>query len=113
MDIVRNGKQAKMGRKSPKERTKQMGLVEKPINFKSKGYGNLGRGSPKDLAKTYGNEGLEQAEDAQKNKMGQGSPRAMKWEWDVARPTLVSGDGWAADRLVGGLGRTSIPGQKC
>ena len=40
-----------------------------------KGYGSLGWGSPKNLAKTYGNEGLEWAEDAQRNKMGQGSPK--------------------------------------
>ena len=30
----------------------------------------------------------------------------------MARPTQVSGDGWVADRPVGGLGRTPIPGQK-
>ena len=41
-----------------------MGLVEKPINPKSKGYGNLGEGSPKNLAKPHGNEGLEWASDA-------------------------------------------------
>ena len=34
------------------------------------------------------------------------------WEWDVARLAQVSGDGWAADRPMGGLGRTPIPGQK-
>ena len=61
---MRNGKQAKMGCRSPKERTKQMGFVEKPINPESKVYGNLGWGSPKDLAKTHGNEGLEWVEDA-------------------------------------------------
>jgi len=62
--------------------------VEKPINPKSKEYVNLIRGSPKDLEKAHGNEGLKWAGDAQgmkwaknaqKNKMGQGSPKAMKW----------------------------------
>ena len=28
------------------------------------------------------------------------------WEWDVARLAQVSGDDWAADRPMGGLGRT-------
>ena len=46
-----------------KELSKQ-GLVEKPISLKSKGYGNLGWGNPKDLAKAHGNEGLEWAGDA-------------------------------------------------
>ena len=55
-----------------------MGLVEKPINPKSKGYSNLDWGSPKDLAKAHGNEGLKWVEDAQRNKMGQGSPKGMK-----------------------------------
>ena len=40
------------------------GLVEKPISLESKRYGNLGRGSPKNLAKAHGNEGLEWAGDA-------------------------------------------------
>jgi len=31
-----------------------MGLVEKLINLESKGYDNLGQGSPKDLAKLVG-----------------------------------------------------------
>ena len=30
----------------------------------------------------------------------------------MARPAQVSGDSWAANRPVGGLGRTPIPGQK-
>ena len=30
----------------------------------------------------------------------------------MARLAQVSGDGWAADRPMGGLGRTPIPGQK-
>ena len=30
----------------------------------------------------------------------------------MARLAQVSGDGWAADRPVGGLGRTPIPRQK-
>ena len=34
------------------------------------------------------------------------------WEWNVVRPTQSSGDGWAANRPVGGLGRTPTPGQK-
>ena len=62
--------------------------MEKPISLKSKGYGNLDRGSPKNLAIAHGNEGLEWARDAQgnemgrgcpKNKMDQGSSKAMKW----------------------------------
>ena len=40
-----------------------MALVEKPINLKSKGYGNLGWRSPKDFAKAHVNEGLEWARD--------------------------------------------------
>ena len=51
------------------------GLVEKPINPKSKGYGNTGQGSLKDLAKAHGNDEQEWAEDAQGNEMGQGSPK--------------------------------------
>ena len=34
------------------------------------------------------------------------------WEWDVARPTQVSGGGWAVDKPVGGLRRTPISRQK-
>ena len=30
----------------------------------------------------------------------------------MARPAQASGDGWVADRLVGGLGKTPTPGQK-
>ena len=30
----------------------------------------------------------------------------------MARPSQVIGDGWVADRLVGGLGRIPISGQK-
>ena len=30
----------------------------------------------------------------------------------MARLVQISGNGWAADRLVGGLGRTPILGQK-
>ena len=47
-----------------------MGLVKKPINLESKGYSNLGQGSPKDLAKAHGNEGLEWVGDAQGNETG-------------------------------------------
>ena len=43
--------------------------MERPINPKSKGYGNLGWESTKDLAKTHGNEELEWA----------GMPKEMKW----------------------------------
>ena len=50
------------------------GLVGMPINPKSKGYGNLGRGSPKELAKAHGNKELEWAEDAQGKEMGRGCP---------------------------------------
>ena len=74
MSIMRNGKQTKMGRRSPKEETKQMGLVGKPINPKSKGYGNFGRGSLKDLVKAIVNEGLEWVGDAWGNEMGRGCP---------------------------------------
>ena len=38
--------------------------------------------------------------------------RLFFWEWDVARLVQVSGDGWVADRLVGGLGKTPTPGKK-
>ena len=66
---MRNGKQAKMGQRSPKamkwaegaqrkELSKQ-GLVEKSINPESKGYGNLGRESLKELAKAHGNEKIK------------------------------------------------------
>ena len=44
--------------------------MDKPINLESKGYGKLGRGSPKDVAKAYGNEGFEWAGDTQRNEMG-------------------------------------------
>ena len=52
-----------------------MGLVEKPINPESKGYGNLGREGPKNLAKAHGNEGLEWVGDARGNEMGRGCPK--------------------------------------
>ena len=55
------------------------GLVEKPINPKSKEYGNLGRGSLKDLTKAHGNKELEWAEDVQKGEMGYGSLEALEW----------------------------------
>ena len=63
--------------------------MEKPINLQSKGYGNLGQGNPKNLAKTHENERLEwvgmpkemkQVEDAQKNEMGQGSSKQHKYK---------------------------------
>ena len=44
--------------------------MEKPRSPKSKGYGNLGRGSPKYLAKAHENEELECARDAQGNEIG-------------------------------------------
>ena len=50
-----------------------------PISLESKGYGDLGRGSPKDLAKAHGNDELEWAEDAQGNEMGQGSPKQHQY----------------------------------
>ena len=34
------------------------------------------------------------------------------WEWDVAWLAQVSGDSWVGDRLVRGLGRTPMLGQK-
>ena len=34
------------------------------------------------------------------------------WDWNVARLAQSSDDGWATDRLVGGLGRTPTPSQK-
>ena len=49
------------------------------MNPKSKGYGYLGRGSPKDLAKAHGSKELEWVEDAQKDEMGHGNPKAMEW----------------------------------
>ena len=52
-----------------------MGWVEKPISPESKAYGNLGRRSPKDLAKVHGNEGLEWAGDARGNETGRGRPK--------------------------------------
>ena len=52
-----------------------MGLVEKPINPKSKRYGNLGQRSPKGLTKAHENEGLEQTGDARGNEMGRGCPK--------------------------------------
>ena len=67
MGIMRNGKQARMGRRGPMKELSKQGLVEKPINSGSKGYGNLDRRSPKDLAKIHGNGGLEWVEDAQGN----------------------------------------------
>ena len=72
---MRNDKKAKMSRRSPKEETKQMGLVGKPINPKSKGYGNLDWENPKDLAKIHRNERLEWVGDARGNKIGQGCPK--------------------------------------
>ena len=60
----------------------------KPINPKSKGYGNLGRGSPKDLEKPMEIKNWNRprmpkerkwAKDAQKDEMGQGSLEAMEW----------------------------------
>ena len=51
-----------------------MELVGKPINPKSKGYGNFGRGSLKDLVKAIVNEGLEWDGDAWGNEMGRGCP---------------------------------------
>ena len=38
--------------------------MEKPINPESEGYGNLGMGSPKELAKAHGNEEFEWAGNA-------------------------------------------------
>ena len=56
------------------------------MNPKSKRYGNLDRGSPKDLAKAHGSKNgprmpkkRKWAEDAQKDEMDQGSPEAMEW----------------------------------
>ena len=51
----------------------------KPINPKSKGYCNLGRESPKDLAKSHENKELEWVEDAQRKEMGRGCLEAMEW----------------------------------
>ena len=49
--------------------------MEKPINLESEGYGNLGLGNPKELAKAYGNEVFEWAGDAQRHEIGQGCPK--------------------------------------
>ena len=46
-----------------------------PISLESKGYGDLGRGSPKDLAKAHGNEELEWAEDTKGDETGRGCPK--------------------------------------
>ena len=64
------------------------------MNPKSKGYGNLSRGSPKDLAKAHGSKmgrgcprkgnrlrlpkERKWGENAQKDKIGQGSQEAME-----------------------------------
>ena len=66
------------------------GLEEKPINPKSKGYGNMGQGSPKDLAKAHGNDELEWAEGAQGNEMGQGSLEAMEWAKEAQNSINIS-----------------------
>ena len=50
------------------------GVDGKPINSKSKGYGDLGWRSPKELAKVHGNKELEWAKDAQGKEMGRGRP---------------------------------------
>ena len=42
------------------------------MNPKSKGYGNLGRGIPKDLAKAHG---VKWADDVQGKEMGRGCPK--------------------------------------
>ena len=69
-----------------KELSKQ-GLVEKLINLESKGYGNLGRETQKTQQSPMGMKDwngpgipkeMKRVEDAQ-NKMGQGSPKALKW----------------------------------
>ena len=52
--------------------------MEKPRSPKSKGYGNLGRGSPKYLAKAHEIEELECARDAQGNEIGWGCPKKKK-----------------------------------
>jgi len=49
--------------------------VEKPINPESEGYGNMSRGSPKELAKAHGNKELEWAGDAQGNETGREYPK--------------------------------------
>ena len=50
-----------------------MGLVQRPINPESPW--ELGRGSPKNVAKAHGNVRMEWAKDAQRNEMRQGNPR--------------------------------------
>ena len=46
-----------------------MGLVYRPINTKIKDM-VIGRGSPKDLAKIFGNERMEWVKDVQRNEVG-------------------------------------------
>ena len=67
-----------------------MGLVEKSINPKSKRYGNLGRWSPKDLAKTHENEGLEWAEMPEEIKRAM-MPKGIKWAKEAPK-------GWNGSR---------------
>ena len=50
-------------------------MVGKPINPKSKGYDNLGWGSPKDLAKVHGNKEFEWAKEAWKQWNGIRKPK--------------------------------------
>ena len=61
-------------------------MVGKPINPKSKGYGNLGQESPKDLAKAHEN----------KEWNGPRMPKERKWaedawkQWNVPRQPKIA-----------------------
>ena len=52
-----------------------MGLVQRPMNPKSKGYGNWAGEAQRDVAIAYRNVRMDWAKDAQRYKVGQGRPR--------------------------------------
>ena len=76
-------------------------MAEKPISPESKGYGNLGRGNPKDLAKARGNEGLEWARDAQ------GSPKQHEYKLNDSTGLLELSKRKAYNKLKRGPTSTS------
>ena len=55
-----------------KEMNQQMGLVKRPMNPESKGYGNWVGEAQRDVAKAYRNVRMDWAKDAQRYKVGQG-----------------------------------------
>ena len=56
------------------------------------------------MPNSYPNENVMESKKTKQN--------SFVWEWDMTQPAQGSGDGWAVDRPMGGLGRTLIPGQK-